>query len=162
MLVRIASLPFRAVRKIARVFTGGGVTPPPPPRPADGWELRQARADTGAAPAPRPAPDRGHSHDHGHSHGHAGAEPVRVQVSQTPNPAARKFTLDRPLQDPSSRAFSSAEEAAADPLAAAVFALPGVRSVFAVEDFVTVTAEGAADWGRLSPAVVAILQEQQG
>jgi len=83
-----------------------------------------------------------------------------VSVSVTPNPAARKFTLDRRLADPSSRAFQSATEAAGDPLAAALFQLPGVRTVFAVEDFVTVTAEADASWGRLSPAVVSVLQEQ--
>jgi hypothetical protein len=87
---------------------------------------------------------------------------MQVRVHDTPNPAARKFSLDRRLGDPSSRSFQSAVEATDDPLATALFALPGVRSVFAVEDFVTVTAEAEADWGRLSPAVVAVLQERAG
>ena len=87
---------------------------------------------------------------------------MRVSVAVTPNPAARKFTLDRRLSDPSSRAFQGAEEAKDDPLASALFRLPGVRTVFAVEDFVTVTGEPDADWSRLSPAVVAVLQEQAG
>jgi hypothetical protein len=169
VLIRIATLPFRAVRKVARAFTGGGGTPPPAPRPADAWELRQAREARGqAGPAPRAAPaapeDDAHSHDHGHDHGHSHdhAPPLQVRVQDTPNPAARKFALDRRLGDPTSRSFQSAAEAEGDALASALFALPGVRSVFAVEDFVTVTAEAEADWGRLSPAVVSVLQERAG
>ncbi len=181
MFVRTATLPLRARRKLARALAGGG-RPPPPPRPADAWELRQARAARGLEPGPTAtgdAPprasaagrDRGHDHDHdhdhdhGHDHGHqhaSGAPPIQVRVAQTPNPAARKFTLDRALGAPTSRAFQSPAEAASDPLAASLFRLSGVRSVFAVDDFITVTAEAEADWSRLSPAVVAVLQEQAG
>lgn len=78
--------------------------------------------------------------------------PVTVFASITPNPNAMKFTLDRPVSQSGSRTFASAEEAAADPLAAGLFAVPGVKMVFFLNDFVTVTKQPDADWGALKPA----------
>jgi hypothetical protein len=72
--------------------------------------------------------------------------------SPTPNPNALKFSLDVTL--PGTFSFSSAEEAAEQPFAAAVFAGGGVAAVFGVNDFVTVTRQPDADWDDLVPRVV--------
>lgn len=73
---------------------------------------------------------------------------MSVQVQPTPNPNAMKFTLParifaRPLS------FASPEEAAAHPLAAAIFALGGVYNVFMVQDFVTVNKLPGVAWETL-------------
>ncbi len=81
---------------------------------------------------------------------------MRVSVDETPNPDARKFTADKKLSA-GAKSWSSAEEAADDPLGAALFALEGVASVFLVNDFVTVTKEGSASWNTLSDAVCAAI-----
>lgn len=70
----------------------------------------------------------------------------------TPNPNAVKFELDTTLG--ATLSYKSAEEAAADPFAAAVFEGGGVASLFGVNDFVTVTREPDADWDELVPRVV--------
>jgi Scaffold protein Nfu/NifU N terminal len=72
--------------------------------------------------------------------------------SPTPNPNAMKFTLDRTL--PEMFDISSAE-AAATPFQQAVFAAPGVASLFGVNDFVTVTRQPDTDWEPIIDAVVA-------
>jgi hypothetical protein len=71
--------------------------------------------------------------------------------SSTPNPDATKFTLDTRL--PEMFNVTDAQQAAAIPFAADVFAAGGVASVFGVNDFVTVTRQSGADWGPIIAAV---------
>jgi 2-methylisocitrate lyase-like PEP mutase family enzyme len=77
--------------------------------------------------------------------------------SPTPNPDAMKYTLDTTL--PGSFNVTSGDAAGDVPFAAAVFAAGGVASVFGVNDFVTVTRQAGADWGRITEAVQAAAAE---
>ncbi|MGD8278300.1 MAG: NifU N-terminal domain-containing protein [Gemmatimonadota bacterium] len=84
---------------------------------------------------------------------------MAVRFQQTPNPNAGKFVADGPVVDgKSSKSFFNASQAASDPIASALFEVPGVASVFMVEDFVTVTKAPSADWALLVPAVIATLE----
>lgn len=62
-----------------------------------------------------------------------------------------KFTLDTKLE--SMFNATNADDAAAIPFAADVFAAGGVGSVFGVNDFVTVTRQPGADWEPIIAAV---------
>ena len=73
--------------------------------------------------------------------------------SPTPNPDAMKYTLDRAL--PAMMNIGSAEAAAGDPFAEAIFATDGVASLFGTADFVTVTRRPGADWDVITAAVQA-------
>jgi hypothetical protein len=85
--------------------------------------------------------------------------PAAIRFQHTPNPNAGKFTADRPVvPGKASKSYYSAAQAAADPLAAELFALAGVASLFMVEDFVTVTKEPDADWQLLAPRVIETMQ----
>jgi len=84
--------------------------------------------------------------------------PVRIDVQPTPNIHALKFALDRAITQGRSQTFMTAEQAAASPLAQALFAVPGVKMVFFLNDFVTVTREPDADWNVLAPEVERILR----
>jgi NFU1 iron-sulfur cluster scaffold homolog, mitochondrial len=82
-----------------------------------------------------------------------------VRFQPTPNPNAGKFVAGRTVvEGKSSRSFYSAEQAAADPLAAALFELQGVASIFMVDDFVTVTKAVNADWSELIPQVTETME----
>jgi hypothetical protein len=81
---------------------------------------------------------------------------VTVVAQATPNPHALKL---RCSVEVGSRSFSSPAEAQADPIAKALFAVPGVRSVFAVQDFVTVLKDPTREWEELSPLLVDALTE---
>jgi hypothetical protein len=84
---------------------------------------------------------------------------TRITFQPTPNPNAGKFTADRTIVEASSsRSFFSAEQAAGDPAAAALFELDGVASVFMVADFVTVTKTPDTDWSDLIPRVIDTLE----
>jgi hypothetical protein len=85
---------------------------------------------------------------------------AKVKFHETPNPNAGKFTVGRTLvEGRSGLTFDSADEAAGDAVAARLMAEPGVRSVFMVADFVTVTKDDAASWAELAPRVQAALRE---
>lgn len=75
--------------------------------------------------------------------------PKIAEIEPTPNPNARRFTLREPLTLGVPRSFESAEAAQADPLAAALFSVPHVHSVYYVDTFLTVTQDGAVPWPTL-------------
>jgi hypothetical protein len=79
-----------------------------------------------------------------------------AQPSPTPNPDALKFTLDTRLAD---MINVSSADAAPSPFVAAVFAAPGVASVFGVNDFVTITRSPGAEWEPIIAAVQAAAEE---
>jgi Fe-S cluster biogenesis protein NfuA len=72
--------------------------------------------------------------------------PRIAEIEFTPNPNARKFVLREPLSYGVSRSYESAEQAAGDPLAEALFAIPHVTNVFYVDHWITVTQDGKAHW----------------
>lgn len=69
---------------------------------------------------------------------------VQITVQDTPNPQARRFVLDRPVQDDARGRFF--REPGDDPLAAALLSCEGVEAVLFLPTSVTVTKAGGAAW----------------
>ena len=85
---------------------------------------------------------------------------LEVEFQQTPNPNAGKFVVSRQVAPVgTSRSYYDREEAREDPIARALMRLSGVRSIFMVDDFVTVTKTPAARWDDLVPQVMAAIRE---
>lgn len=80
---------------------------------------------------------------------------MMIQIEATPNPATLKFLPGRVLHDGAARDFDNAENAAASPLARALFGLSGVARVHLGRDFIAVTATKTADWDALRPQISA-------
>jgi len=83
---------------------------------------------------------------------------MSVHAQSTPNPNALKFVVAgalfvRPLS------FPSAAAAAANPLAARLFALDGVYNVFMAQDFVTVNKRPDVAWDSLAPLIAQIIED---
>jgi len=72
--------------------------------------------------------------------------PKIADIEYTPNPNAVKFILREPITSGASRSFQSAESAQADPLAAALFDVGNVTSVFYMDRFITVNKEDEVSW----------------
>lgn len=72
-----------------------------------------------------------------------------VRVEGTPNPNAAKFVLDRPLPVEGSRSYFDAAAAEGDRLAERLFEIDGVRALFMVDDFITVTKAEEMAWSDL-------------
>jgi Fe-S cluster biogenesis protein NfuA len=75
--------------------------------------------------------------------------PKIAEIDATPNPNAKKFILKEPLTWGVSRSYDTAEQAKDDPLAAQLFAIEHVTNVFYVDNWITVTQDGEADWPEL-------------
>ena len=82
-----------------------------------------------------------------------------IQTEATPNPATLKFLPGKVvLQDGTADFRDAASAAASSPLAAALFAVPGVTGVFFGYDFITVT-KSDPDWQHLKPAILGAIME---
>lgn len=82
-----------------------------------------------------------------------------IQTQPTPNPSTLKFLPGREVSPATPYAFASLEEAAASPLASALFALSGVTGVFLGEDFVSLTKSEASDWAVIKPQALAAIMD---
>ncbi|MGF1550293.1 MAG: NifU family protein [Sphingomonadaceae bacterium] len=80
-----------------------------------------------------------------------------IETQATPNPATLKFLPGTQVMEMGTRDFASEEEAAASPLAEALFATGDIERVFFGYDFISVTAAADADWQDLKPRVLAML-----
>lgn len=80
-----------------------------------------------------------------------------MRSEETPNPNAHKYVLGQKVVEKGSLSFNSAEAASGNVLGTAVFKVNGVASVFAVNDFVTVTKAPGADWTAVDKGVIAAL-----
>ena len=76
--------------------------------------------------------------------------PKIADIEPTPNPNAVKFILREPLSWGIAHSYENAEQAQADPLASALFAIPHVTNVFYVDRWITITQDGEALWEDLA------------
>ena len=87
------------------------------------------------------------------------ADPLTVRVEATPNPNSLKFSTNRTLWEGRAQTFSSPEQAVMSPLARDLLAVPGVKSVFFLRDFLSVSREAGAPWEPIAERVEAILRQ---
>jgi Fe-S cluster biogenesis protein NfuA len=81
-----------------------------------------------------------------------------IQTEATPNPATLKFLPGRDVLVGEPRDFRSPESAATSPLAAALFAVPGVTGVFLGSDFISVTKDDS-NWSHIKPAILGVVMD---
>jgi hypothetical protein len=81
-----------------------------------------------------------------------------VLPEPTPNPAAMKFTLDRPSTEGRSQTFREESDPGDSPLGARIYSLGGITQVFMTANFVSVTKDDSEDWDDLVPRVVEAIQ----
>ena len=88
--------------------------------------------------------------------------PYRVTNFQdTPNPNAVKCLLDRPIRDPGRGpgSYRTAQAAADDPVAVALFSIPGVTNLLINADWLTVSKEPGVPWKTIQSEVRRVLGE---
>ena len=89
-------------------------------------------------------------------------EPLTVRVDPTPNPNSIKLTVNRVLWEGRPLTVEEKLQAFAFPLAGALLDIPGVRRLFFLRDFVTITRRGEHDWQPITEAATAILERHFG
>lgn len=90
------------------------------------------------------------------------SKPVSVHVEATPNPRSLKFITNITFMASGGRDFPTRERAGESPLAAQLFALPGVAGVYIGTHFVTVTRADGAEWQPVSQSVIKTLLDHLG
>ena len=81
-----------------------------------------------------------------------------IQTEATPNPATLKFLPGRDVLVGEPRDFRDATSAIASPLAAELFAVPGVTGVFLGSDFISVT-KNETEWNHIKPSILGVIME---
>jgi hypothetical protein len=82
----------------------------------------------------------------------AAGEALEVRVQRTPNPNSMLFHVNRMLTDrKTGETFASAAAAAASPVAAEIFKVAGVSSVFFLPSSITVSRDPTVPWEDILP-----------
>jgi len=84
--------------------------------------------------------------------------PLTVTVQPTPNVNALKFVLNRRVTDGRSQTFTDATTASV-PLARELLGIAGVRQVFFLNDFITLTRAEGTDWGAVVPRAESLIRQ---
>jgi len=84
---------------------------------------------------------------------------MSVQISNTPNPNALKFTVGVDVGGPAT--FVAGRDVD-DPTAAALVAIDGVTSVFMTADFVTLSKTPDTSWDAIAPLATDVLEQRFG
>lgn len=79
-------------------------------------------------------------------------------VELTPNPQALKFILNEKLLKLETRQFPDRESAKDDPLAAGIFSIDGVISVFYMGKFVTIEKSPDSSWGQIQRPLIEFIK----
>lgn len=82
-----------------------------------------------------------------------------IRITETPNPNAKKFVVNRDLKSEGKVTYSRLGECTHVPLAMAILSIPGVTQIHFFENVLTVTQDGMADWKKVENAVESILSD---
>ncbi len=85
--------------------------------------------------------------------------PKIAEIEDTPNPNAVKFVLKDRIAWGAAKSYASREEAAGDELASRLFDIPHVSNVFYMDNWITVTQDGEADWPDLVRKIAQPIRE---
>ncbi len=76
-----------------------------------------------------------------------------VRTRETPNPSALQFVLNSQILEHGNLSYESAKDCGDDKLGKALFEKRGMKTVYIMDNFVTVTKEDDADWNPLKDQV---------
>lgn len=83
---------------------------------------------------------------------------VLIRVQETPNPAAWKFIMDRPVLTEGKATYSTIQEAEHNNLAKSLFQISGVKQVHYFQNVITVTHQFDVEPEEIKQQVCAVIQ----
>ncbi len=84
--------------------------------------------------------------------------PLTIAVQPTPNVNAMKLVVNRRMTEGRSQTFTD-PGTATSPLARDLLAIPGVRQVFFLNDFITITRTEGTEWNAVVPRAEALIRQ---
>jgi len=88
--------------------------------------------------------------------------PKISDIQETPNPNAVKFILREPVSHGTSHSFKTVADADSDKLAAAIFEVGEVESVFYMDKMITVEKTDDAEWDEILPLLAVPIRAAEG
>lgn len=85
---------------------------------------------------------------------------LEIQVEGTPNPNAAKFVLGSGSLGSAGRTYFSAADTEGDSLAERLFEIQGVRALFMVDNFITVTRSEDTAWDEIVEGILCAIREE--
>jgi len=85
---------------------------------------------------------------------------INIRSEETPNPNARRYLVNRAVQDQAKGRFFVSGSDAQEPLADALLAVEGVAAVMLLPGSVTVTKENGTSWEAVEPAALTVIDRQ--
>ena len=85
---------------------------------------------------------------------------LEIQVEGTPNPNAAKFVLGSGTLGSAGRTYFSAAAAEGDSLAERLFEIQGVRALFMVDNFITVTRSEDTAWDEIVEGALCAIRDE--
>jgi Fe-S cluster biogenesis protein NfuA len=82
-----------------------------------------------------------------------------IQTEATPNPNTMKFLPGQPIAPDGPREFESADDTQHAPMAADLFVIEGVQTVFFGEDFISITKSDEIDWDHIKPFLLGAIMD---
>ena len=86
------------------------------------------------------------------------SDPLQLTVQPTPNVNALKFVTNRRMTEGRSQTFTD-PSTASSPLARDLLAIAGVRQVFLLNDFITITRHEGIEWDAVVPRAEALIRQ---
>ena len=86
------------------------------------------------------------------------SDPFQLSVQATPNANALKFVTNRRMTEGRSQTFTD-PSTASPPLAHDLLAIAGVRQVFFLNDFITITRHEGVEWDAVVPRAEALIRQ---
>lgn len=84
-------------------------------------------------------------------------------IHPTPNPDSLKFASEgEPFIETGLATYSSADQAAGDPLASELFTIDGIVDILILPTFLTITKRPQVDWNVVLPAIERVLTKHLG
>ena len=76
-----------------------------------------------------------------------------IRTRETPNVDALQYVLNAQILNHGNKSYASKSDCVGDPLATALFERRGVKNVYVMENFVTVTKDPKVDWNPLKDQI---------
>ena len=81
---------------------------------------------------------------------------VPFQIGTTPNPNSIRVGLaESKFAKPTT--YRSAQDAVAEPVVVALFAIKGITQIFTMNNFITISKDPAVQWAAIEPKVAEVL-----
>ncbi len=90
-----------------------------------------------------------------------GKKPIKVvRTRETPNPNAKQYVLNTQVLSYGKRSYSGVDECGDDAMAKSIFDFDGIKNVYIMNNFVTVTKADAVGWNPLEKQVWKVIDDK--